>query len=340
MNPRFGMRGLSGLALALTAALTLAAVPVAMPASARDGLPGLDAAALYARVQVIGASASAGFGVRPPVERGAPGRLASVTLATIAQCAGNGSCRVKGDATGLFFGAPLPTGTEQVSALLAQDPRPTTVFAVDFLFWFTYGALAVDDGRAPVTDESQRLRGLEAGLALLDRVVDAQIPLVVGDIPDMSPAVGKMLSRAQMPKAETLAKANERIRAWAEGKPRVAVLPLARLVDDLRSGKPFEAGRRSWSEEADGPLIQRDQLHPTFAGTVALLARTEQSANERFLGVRQPNAPGAPAAFEHDPSKVGARVRESIRAAGSAAQPPAAPRSPAGGRPAPPQGAP
>jgi hypothetical protein len=90
----------------------------------------------------------------------------------------------------------------------------------------------------------------------------------------------------------------------------VAVLPLAKLVDDLRSGKPFEAGRRSWSEEVDGALIQRDQLHPTFTGSVALLACTEQAANERFLGVRQPNAPGAPVAFEHDPTKVAERIRE------------------------------
>lgn len=333
MNARLGIRALSGVALALTVTLTLAAVPVAMPSTARDALPGLDASTLYARVHVIGASASAGFGVRPPVERGAPGRLSSLTLAKVAQCASTGSCRVTGDATGLFFGSPLPTGTEQVSSLLAQDPKPTAVFAVDFLFWFTYGALVVDEGRAPITDEAQRLRGLEAGLALLDRIVDAQLPLVVGDIPDMSPAVGKMLSRAQMPKPDTLAKANDRIRAWAEGKPRVAVLPLSRLVDDLRSGKPFEAGRRSWSEEADGPLIQRDQLHPTFAGTVALLARTEQSANERFLGVRQPNAPGAPAAFEHDPAKVGARVRESIQAPGSPAPRPAGPGAPRQGAP-------
>lgn len=333
MSARLGIRGLSGLALALTVGLTLAAVPAAMPSTARDALPGLDASALYARVHVIGASASAGFGVRPPVERGTPGRLSTLTLAKVAQCAGTGSCRVTGDATGLFFGAPLPTGTEQVASLLSQDPRPTAVFAVDFLFWFTYGALAVDEGRAPITDEAQRLRGLEAGLALLDRIVEAQLPLVVGDIPDMSPAVGKMLSRAQMPKPETLAKANERIRVWAEGKARVAVLPLSRLVDDLRSGKPFEAGRRGWSEERDGPLIQRDQLHPTFAGTVALLARTEQAANERFLGVRQPNAPGAPAAFEHDPSKVGARVRESIQGAGNAATPPAGPGAPRQGAP-------
>jgi hypothetical protein len=199
-------------------------------------------------------------------------------------------------------------GSAQVDATLTQEPRVTMVFADDFLFWFVYGALSAD--RTPIKDESQRLQLLERGLAQLNRIVEAGVPLVVGDVPDMSLAVGKMLSKAQMPKLETIALANERIRAWAKDKPRVAVLPLAKLVDDLRSGKPFEAGRRSWSEEVDGALIQRDQLHPTFTGSVALLACTEQAANERFLGVRQPNAPGAPVAFEHDPTKVAERVRD------------------------------
>ena len=103
----------------------------------------------------------------------------------------------------------------------------------------------------------------------------------------------------------------------------MAVLPLAQLVEELRSGTPFVAGRRTWSERADGPLIQRDQLHPTFAGTVALLARAEQAANARLLGVRQPNAPGAPSAFLHDPAAVAERAR--IEAAESAERPRGAP---------------
>jgi hypothetical protein len=95
----------------------------------------------------------------------------------------------------------------------------------------------------------------------------------------------------------------------------VAVVPLARLVAELRSGKPFEAGRRTWSEAADGALIQRDQLHPTFVGSLALLACIEQAVNERFLGVTQPNAPGAPRAFREDPAAVAATWRERADAA-------------------------
>lgn len=302
------MRGLSAGALACLAAALLAMVPAAMPiASARAPAPGVDARTLWSRVHFIGASASAGFGVRMPGARAGTGRGEAMTLARIAGLARVGAGEVTGDATGMFFMSPLQTGEGQVKQSLAMDPPPTLVVADDFLFWFTYGA--TDTDRRPVRDESQRLATLERGLALLERIDARGIPLVVGDIPDMSPAVGRMLSRAQMPEAETIDRANARIREWARERPRVAVLPLARLVEDLRSGKPFAAGRRSWSESTDGPLIQRDQLHPTFAGTVALLARSEQAANERLLGFRQPNAPGTPVAFEHDPAAVAERAR-------------------------------
>ena len=310
MTARFGTRGLSAMALGVALVTGLLAVPATMPASvARAAVPGLDAAGLYARVHFIGASASAGFGVKPPLPRDNPQRLEPMSLARIATLARAGAGQVDGDATGFFFANPVPVGTQQVDALLSAQARPSIVFADDYLFWFTYGALGAD--RKAIKEEDARLKLLDKGLAQLDRVVEAGIPLVVGDVPDMSAAVGRMLSPSQMPKPATLAAANERIRAWAREKALVAVLPLSRLIEELRSGTPFQAGRRTWSEEADGPLIQRDQLHPTFAGSVALIARGEQAANERFLGVRQPNAPGAPAAFEHDPVKVAEKLRDS-----------------------------
>lgn len=317
MIERSPVRALSAAALAVLAGVLLLAVPAAMPTTlAREAAPGIEPATLYARVMVIGASASAGFGVPSPVPRspGAPAR--TMTLAAVAQASRLGAAEVEGDASGFFFMDPVAVGSRQVDAVLGRSPRPTIVFACDFLFWFTYGALSAD--RSPIREEPQRLALLERGLALVDRIAAAGIPVVVGDLPDMSAAVGRMLSRAQMPRRETLDAANLRIAGWAAGKPLVAVMPLSELIEDLREGTPFLAGRREWSEPADGPLIQRDRLHPTFAGTVALIARTEQAANERFLGARRPNAPGAPAAFEHDPGKVAERLR--------AAAPSAAPR--------------
>lgn len=308
MTPRIGFRALPAAALLAVLASVLLAVPAAMPVSlGRDALPGTDAAMLWARVRIVGASASAGFAVRAPGARAPTSRLEPMTLARIASAARLGAGSVTGDATGFFFLDPERNGREQVDALLAMDPRPTVVLAPDFLFWFAYGT--VGTGRRPVRDESQRLALLQEGLAILDRVGQAGIPLVVGDLPDMSAAVGKMLSRAQMPALATLEQANAEIRAWAARRPRVALLPLGRLVADLRAGKPFQAGRRTWDAAVDGALIQRDDLHPTFEGSVALLARAEQAGNDRFLGARQPNAPGAPTAFEHDPAKVAERVR-------------------------------
>ena len=328
MNGGFGTRGLSAMALAVGLVTALSAVPAAMPPSAPAArAAGIDAATLFARVHVIGASASAGFGVRAPGKREPGARTMALTLDRIGECARLSAGEVTGDATSFFFTDPCGIGKDQVGAALGRDPRPTLVVADDFLFWFTYGAL--DAERKPVSDESQRLALLDRGLAELDRVVAAGIPLVVGDVPDMFEAVGRMLTAAQTPKPATLSTANARIRQWAAGKPRVAVMPLAQLAADLRSGKPFVAGRRSWSEESDGPLLQKDRLHPTFAGTVAMLARTEQSANERFLGIRQPNAPGAPAAFEHDPERVGAKAREAMAANARPAAPPTGTR-PAG----------
>ena len=320
-----GIRGLSAVALGLGLAMALVVVPHTVPAgAARPNAAVADARTLWSRVHVIGASASAGFGVRLPAERGRGTRAVPMTMARIAQCAALDGTTVTGEATGFFFADPCGTGKSQVDELLALDPRPTVVFADDFLFWFAYGA--ADAERRPIKQESQRLALLERGLAELGRIAEAGIPLVVGDLPDMSESVGRMLNRAQMPAAATLADANALIRAWASARRAVAVLPLARLVEDLRAGQPFDAGRRSWSEREDGPLIQRDRLHPTFAGTVALIARTEQCANERFLGVRQPNAPGAPSAFEHDPQRVLQRARE---LAAEAAQRDARPAQPA-----------
>ena len=182
---RSRLRGLSALALALSFVALLVAVPAAMPVSlARDATPGIDPATLYAHVHVMGASASAGFGVRAPLPRTHPARLEPMTVARLASMARVSAGEVTGDASGLFFTNPGVMGSAQVDAALTQEPRITMVFADDFLFWFVYGALSAD--RTPIKDESQRLQLLERGLAQLNRIVDAGVPLVVGDVPDMS----------------------------------------------------------------------------------------------------------------------------------------------------------
>ncbi len=299
-------------AIALFALLTalLSATPVAarLGGGSAGSVAGADARTLYDRPHFMGASASAGFGVRAPLPSGHAGRSQPMPLARIALAARTQPGETTGDATSLFFTNPIAIGRTQVDAVLAMKPHPTLVVGVDFLFWYVYGALDAD--RARIKDESQRMAMLEVGLANLDRVVQAGMPVVVGDFPNMSDAVGKMLSPSQMPAQATLDSANVRVREWATSRPLVAVVPLAALVTQLNSGEPFQAGNRTWSAAADGALIQADRLHPTFAGSVALLARTEQSASEHF---RKGEAPGMLASsLEHDPAKVAAAVKKSI----------------------------
>ncbi len=306
-----GSRTMAAAALCVVFCALLMASPVAarLGDSGAGAVAGVDARTLYNRVHIIGASASAGFGLRPPLPQGHPGRMQPLSLTRIAQAAAAGGV-VTGDATSLFFVSPITTGKHQVEAVLGAKDKPTLVMGVDYLFWFTYGA--ADAERQPIKQEAQRLAMLEVGLANLDLLVKAGIPVVVGDLPNMSQAVGKMLSPAQMPKQETLDAANKRIRAWAAERSLTTVVPLAELVLQLDGDTPFQAGSRTWSTKADGPLIQADRLHPTFAGSVALLARAEQATTEHY---RPGEAPGmATTAFEHDPAKVAKSLQKLIEA--------------------------
>lgn len=160
-----------------------------------------------------------------------------------------------------FFLRPLEIATEQVEFALGADA--SLVVGVDFLFWFGYGDLGVEPEHA--TDA--RLALLERGLALLDRIA---APLVVGDFPDMSEAIGKMLRREQVPDAAALERLNARLAAWARERGDVIVLPLSRVIADMRSDRPLTIGRQDWPAGSSDLLLQPDRLHPTLEGLAAV----------------------------------------------------------------------
>jgi hypothetical protein len=204
--------------------------------------------ACLARPVVIGASFAAGFGV---------GRsFASAFEASLA--APPEELVDLGD--GAFFLAPVPSGRRQVEAAL--EAEPSLVLALDFLFWFGYGAL--DAAGGPLEAESERLTLLEAGLELL---VEFRCPLVLGDFPDMSAAVGGMLMGSQMPAQDTLTALSRRVRAWAAERPKTVVLPLAELVRSLGAKSEVRIGRHLFPPGTR--LLQADRLHPTLDGLLA-----------------------------------------------------------------------
>jgi hypothetical protein len=223
-----------------------------------------DEPSVLTRVVAVGASLTAGAGVSPDdrerslLEAGVP--LVDV-LAAASTCE---ACAFQSFHNAFFFTAPMKTGPQLLEKALARDP--TLVVALDFLFWFGYGA--GDREGLPIRSEEQRLRLLEEGLVLLERV---ECTLIVGDFPDMSPAVGKMIAPAQMPRPETLTALNEMVHGWAAQRPNVVLVSLADAVTKMRSNEAFTLGGREWPAGSAAGLMQKDELHPTLAGAIAVV---------------------------------------------------------------------
>ncbi len=211
-------------------------------------LPATEAGRLE-RVVVLGASMAAGFGLERDFAAALEASLRAPHEPVLAL----------GDF--LFFTSPLAIATKQVEAAL--EAEATLAVGLDFLFWFGYGAL--DPRGGPIERESERLELLEQGLELLEEL---ECPLVLGDFPDMSAAVGRMISPAQMPEKATLALLSKRVREWAAKREHTLVLPLAELTGKLGSKQEVRIGRHAFP--AGARLLQHDQLHPTLDGMAAM----------------------------------------------------------------------
>ncbi|MCI0650550.1 MAG: hypothetical protein L0Z55_01555 [Planctomycetes bacterium] len=205
------------------------------------------------RVGVIGASASAGFGIGVPL---------AIPLST--------ALRVPHEmidgARSFFFMRPFEAGKEAIA--LMKEERASVVIAVDFLFWFAYGAKPL----------ALRERHLESGLAMLDEL-DAE--LFVGDLPDMRGAAESMLPRAAIPPAEEFAPLNRIIEEWSAARPRVTLLPLAKWAADGRA-RAAAAGSDPAAPSAAPASLQWDRLHPTRYGLVTLAILCADALAARF----------------------------------------------------------
>ncbi len=209
-----------------------------------------DPSAALSRCVVLGASASAGFGLS-----NAAGGSIDFSRVLGSLIAGLSEPPLD-KAAQLFFLDPEGHGSRLVEEALFAEP--SLVVAVDFLFWYAYGT---------VFRERDRLARLEAGLELVDRFA---CPVVIGKIPDMSDAVGIMLSASQVPDPSTLATLNERIDAFAAQRRHVIVAPVVRFLDDLAADRPIEIAGTSWPPGSRDELLQADHLHPTLTGLVVL----------------------------------------------------------------------
>lgn len=200
--------------------------------------------------------------------------------------------------SGFFFANPGPTGRGEIDRALKI--KPTLVLGLDFLFWYVYGTVTAEG--KPMTTGADRLSNLQLGLDQLDRIVNAGIPLVIADIANMHDAIGKMLSENQVPDVQTIGNANTRIMEWVKARPLVKIMPLSQILETLKSGGAIDLAGKSWNPAELGELLQNDQLHPTFAGTVVLAAG--------LIDLAKTNDPSAPPPFDFDPKLIRERALE------------------------------
>ena len=260
---------------------------------------------LYDRIAVVGASASDGFGVSvradaPPADSTAKKPIPiRMNLSDVLRYAATSQRVIMHHySSGFFFANPGPTGQGEIYRALKI--KPTLVLGLDFLFWYVYGTVTAEG--KPMTTGADRFSNLELGLEQLDRIVSAGIPLVIADIADMHDAIGKMLSENQVPDVQTIGNANTRIMEWVKARPLVKIMPLAQILETLKKGGSIDLAGKSWNPAELGALLQDDQLHPTFAGTVVIAAG--------LIDLAKSNDPSTPPPFDFDPKLIRERVLE------------------------------
>ena len=245
------------------------ALCIASPAFAREETKTL------ARIAVIGASMSDGFGVRVSTTL-ADGKKISegVNLADLVKAACKDPTVVVSNYTSsLYFMNPARTAKSSATRACGANAQemPTCVLAVDWLFWNGYGVSNMKGEK--LSGDTERMELLDNALACLEPMCAANIPIVLGDFPDMHSAIGGgMISAPMVPSVECLAALNARVAMWALTKKNVCVVSLSKLTQDLLQKKSIHAAGRDWDAQTLGPLLQKDRLHPTFAGTVTVLA--------------------------------------------------------------------
>ncbi len=208
----------------------------------------------WARIVMIGASASAGFTQSEPF---GGTNTAKVRLSRYLDAAVLVPHEpVSNLANALFFLAPELAGRSQIE--LALKARPTLVVGADFLFWFCYGDGSTDD---------ERLQHFEQGLELLEEI---PCPLVVGDIPDCSAAVDDMLRPDELPSATAMAAANRRLNQWAASRPQVTILPLSSFMRSVMANQALSIHGYNLPAGKTRVLLQNDKLHPSPAGCAVL----------------------------------------------------------------------
>ena len=233
---------------------------------------------LFQRIVLLGASVTAGFDASQPF--GGPKTL-QLRFANFVEAAVAGTHEpVATQANALLFMHTPEMMDKQITATLAA--KPSLVIGIDALLWFCYGS--------GMTSE-QRLARFETGLRQLERI---DVPLVVGDLPDASKAVGGTLDKDQMPALAVIAQCNERLKTWAAGRKEVTLFSLARIMAAAQANEEISISGLTWEKGKSRDLLQEDWVHPTKQGLTALAIAVLDAA------AASAHPPLSPVSVRHD----------------------------------------
>jgi hypothetical protein len=207
-----------------------------------------------ARIAIVGASVSSGFG-------GAPFGEAFAAAAP--------RSKVDSAASTMLFRNPLGDIKRQLTQATEQDA--TTVVGVDLLFWCAYGW----------RDQPSRMHAIEVALGELERVRATGAWIILGDVPLITTASELMLPKESIPDPTSLGVVNEVIRAWSS-RERVLLIPLVEWTDPLRTDADVEIA--PGEKVPARSLMALDGLHTNALGTWYLLDRLDHFIETRVPG--------------------------------------------------------
>jgi len=230
------------------------AEPQQTPKTAKSAGTGATAKAACSRIVMIGASASAGYTESEPLGGPATLQLRLNKYLDAALLASHEP--VRNFSSAMLFLQPESQGQSQSERALQSNP--SLLVALDFLFWFCYGEGSSD---------KDRLERFEHGLKLIEPF---KCPVVLGDIPDASAAVERMLSPDQIPSPAALTAANRRLKEWAAARKQTVVVPLSSFMRNAMANKTVTVHGHTFTEGRTRVFLQEDKLHPSPAGCAIL----------------------------------------------------------------------
>ena len=213
---------------------------------------------LWARPVIIGASVSDGYHHTETI--GGPKSEALALDLYLQKLLESPETKIINLSNRLCFFSPLVIAHKQIFD--AQKNEPSIVIAIDQLFWHLYGRY---------DNKEERLKTFQNAL---DNLSAIDCPLIIGNIPDASESIRKMLSVKQVPKIETINKANQILSKWVEkriqNKQRTAIVDLSSFMKLCVANEEIKLSNVIYPAGTTRDFLQRDRLHPTPLGISAI----------------------------------------------------------------------